>query len=295
MIQRAMACSEIVLDDDPVWKRWKVDEEDRRFDTVLEVTSQTTLECMREAQAGRSMVLSFGSAKRPGGGYLGGASAQEESLARSSALVPCLERFEAQFYQHHARQKGDDSCLYSHRIIWSPNVPFWRSDAGTALPVHCATVATVAAVNAGVVSKRVDRRVAPLMIAAHMHQRIRRVLLAALRKGCEDLVLGAFGCGVFKNAPRDVAFLFRALLLGEFRGCFARVRFALSAGSAENLAAFEEVLLRGETEAVGSHLLEGSHLTYQTAGVAMKDRTNARKAARDAKFRQQWQQGQITE
>ena len=34
--------------------------------------------------------LNFASAKNPGGGFLGGSQAQEETLARASAIYPCL-------------------------------------------------------------------------------------------------------------------------------------------------------------------------------------------------------------
>ena len=54
-------------------------------------------------------------------------------------------------------------------------------------------------------------------------------------------MLGAWGCGVFKNDPHDVAAAFRALLIppgAPFRGCFRLVSFAVI-GPVTNRAAFE--------------------------------------------------------
>jgi uncharacterized protein (TIGR02452 family) len=64
------------------------------------------------------------------------------------------------------------------------------------------------------------------------------------------LVLGAWGCGVFKNDPEQIAELFRSALAGRFRGAFTHVVFAVLDSSGETLGPFEQVFepaaLKGE-------------------------------------------------
>mmetsp|Transcript_136711 Transcript_136711/g.424724 ORF Transcript_136711/g.424724 Transcript_136711/m.424724 type:complete len:117 (-) Transcript_136711:15-365(-) len=63
--------------------------------------------------------------------------------------------------------------------------------------------------------------------AALMHERVLRVLDVFARHGARDIVLGAWGCGVFGNDPSTVAGIFRDKLLNEFRGRFRKVVFAV--------------------------------------------------------------------
>ena len=62
-------------------------------ETEVEVVDESTLAAARRLvrEGGRAVALNFASAKNPGGGFVSGARAQEESLARSSALVACLD------------------------------------------------------------------------------------------------------------------------------------------------------------------------------------------------------------
>ena len=57
-------------------------------------------------------------------------------------------------------------------------------------------------------------------------KRGRRILAAAAANEADILVLGAFGCGAFRNPPEIVAKAYRELL-PEFDGSFERVEFAV--------------------------------------------------------------------
>ena len=74
--------------------------------TQIEVVNETTLVAARRlVEAGRRTVaLNFASAKHPGGGFLSGARAQEESLARSSGLYACL--VDNSMYEFHRARKA---------------------------------------------------------------------------------------------------------------------------------------------------------------------------------------------
>jgi len=65
-------------------------------------------------KGGRVGVLNFASARNPGGGFLTGAEAQEESIARSSAIYPCLMKHFECYYQANRRA---ESGAYTHDII----------------------------------------------------------------------------------------------------------------------------------------------------------------------------------
>jgi len=95
---------------------------------ALEVTGETTLAAARRV-GGDVVCLVFASARKPGGGFLNGAQAQEESLARASALYACLSAA-PEFYAFH-RQHAD--LCYSDRVIYSPAVPVFRDDDGLLL------------------------------------------------------------------------------------------------------------------------------------------------------------------
>ncbi|MEH1015450.1 TIGR02452 family protein [Micromonospora sp. CPCC 206060] len=165
----------------------------------------------------------FASAKNPGGGFLGGAKAQEESIARSSALYPCLLAA-PDFYAFH-RAQGD--LRYSDRVIISPDVPVIRDDQGRLLDEpYRTTFLTTAAPNLGAIRRNQPEHVDD--VPAALVRRARRVLAVAAVHGCRQLVLGAWGCGVFRNDPATVAEAFADALAAVDR--FDRVVIAIRDG-----------------------------------------------------------------
>ena len=201
-----------------------------RFATSFEVVNRTTLaEAHRLHQLDPSadvLALNFASARHPGGGFLGGAKAQEESLARSSGLYPCIAQMRAMYDANRAQR----SCLYSDHMIYSPRVPVIRDDEGELLArPYPVSFVTAPAVNAGAVHEQEHSEIEPTMF-----RRMEKVLSLAVLHGHRRLVLGAWGCGVFKNDPARVAALFHHHLVeGVFRGAFEKVVFAVTDWSPE--------------------------------------------------------------
>ncbi len=187
-----------------------------------EVVNASTLEVARQLvnDGQRVAALNFASAKRAGGGFMSGAQAQEESLARASGLYTTLVG--DPMYDHH-RTHSDP--MYTPWVIYSPDVPVFRLDDGRLLeePYLCSFL-TSPAVNVGALDDA-DRRGDEIRQA--MHERIERVLGVAALHGHERLVLGAWGCGVFQNDPEQIAELFQIALEGPFRGAFSHVAFAV--------------------------------------------------------------------
>ncbi|MFJ8626520.1 TIGR02452 family protein [Kitasatospora sp. NPDC093550] len=202
----------------------------------VEVTAEGSIEAARRlvAQgAGPVGVLNFASARNPGGGYLRGARAQEEDLCRSALLYSCL--LEAPDYYEAHRASTD--LRYSHRVIVSPGVPVIRGARGELLAQpYPVTFLTSPAPNAG----QLERRSSGTDVRGVLAERSDRVLAAAARHEVRTLVLGAWGCGVFRNDPVQVAEAFEGALT-RYGAAFERVVFAVwdRTPVSVNRAAFE--------------------------------------------------------
>src|SRR5215467_7733482 len=201
-----------------------------RHATRIVVQNETTLAAARRLIADhRTIALNFASARNPGGGFLSGSEAQEESLARSSSLYACLDgRSMYAFHQRH----GD--ALYTDYVIYSPAVVVFRDNEGKLLeaPFMCSFL-TAPAPNAGAALQEDPARTEEVRRA--LQSRVSKVLSIAAAQGYDAIVLGAWGCGVFKNDPRDVAAQFQSALSGDFAGVFRLVHFAVLDRSSGNV------------------------------------------------------------
>ena len=214
-----------------------------RTETIIEVANEGTLgAALKMHAAGHSVLaLNFASAKNPGGGFMTGAEAQEENLARNSLIYACLTA--ANITPHYVQAKASTDPLYTHDVIYSPHVPVIRDEwTGRLLeqPWPLSFV-TAAAPNAGVARKR---GVSEQEIRETLEVRAERVLRVAAAHGHDAIVLGAWGCGVFQNDPWAIAGIFGGLLSGKFSGAFRHVTFAI-VGPVTNMTPFQQTFAGG--------------------------------------------------
>ena len=196
-------------------------------ETRIDVLNCTTFSAARslwEAHGIEPLCLNFASAKNPGGGFRSGSQAQEEALARASGLYDSISRQMAYYDVNRACR----TCLYTDHAIYSPSVPVFRDDNDVLLASpYPVAIVTMPAVNAGALGRNEPERQGE--IAPTMERRVRAVLGIARHHGHGSLVLGAWGCGVFGNDPRQMASWFRDAIVDDdrFRGAFDRIVFAV--------------------------------------------------------------------
>lgn len=197
-------------------------------------------------------VLNMASRQNPGGGVRGGAGAQEEYLFRCSNYYRSLYR-----YTHYAEQYGlersDDQYPLDRNFggIYSPNVTVFRGNemSGYSLlkePFQVNMIAVAGMNRPELVLENGEYRIATELVEG-IKNKIRTIFRIACQHGQRNLVLGALGCGAFRNHPKHVAELFRNVLSeSEFDGAFSRICFAVkpdhNSNGDSNYTAFQSVL-----------------------------------------------------
>ena len=185
----------------------------------------------------KTAVLNFASAIQPGGGVKNGSSAQEEALCRCSNLYPTLDQswlWDAFYNQNRAMAdaRHTDACIYSPEIIICKT----DDDCPVRLPKNkwCTVdVISCAApnLNSSPYNAHNPETGVPLSISdEELYQihlkRARHIMCVAAANKVKILVLGAFGCGAFRNAPEVVARAYRTVV-EEFIKYFDIIEFAI--------------------------------------------------------------------
>ena len=181
------------------------------------VTAAIALAQRAAAGAPPPAVLNFANASQRGGGYITGARAQEEDLCR---VIPALYSALQQLVY------PLDPATVPASSVAICRAPGTYAMAPFATPV---VVLTAAALDMRPVIAG-QPQVLPTASAydMEMRRRARVVLHAAHAVGCRDIVLGAWGCGVFQNDATAVANVFAAVLAtSEWRCRFDTIIFAI--------------------------------------------------------------------
>ncbi len=221
----------------------------------------------------RPVVLNFANRHHAGGGALKGSHAQEESLFRQTDLFRSLYQFTpvATSYgvEQNRRQYPMDRNFGG---IYTPFATVFRGrdSEGNPFLSHPFKLSFIA-VAALDLRWKADTGKAMLspQDAAVIKNKMRTILRIGILHGHDSIVLGAFGCGAFKNPPHHIARLFKEVINeSEFKNKYKMIVFPIiekrSNGQGENqeskLAAFSSVFNLAPVASIPSSVvMTGQH------------------------------------
>lgn len=182
-------------------------------------------------------ILNFASFRHPGGGFMTGAMAQEESICHHTNLYNALVTQQAWYDEN---EHIVNRCLYQNRAVLTCDVSIIARGIGKFVPikdVFQADFLTCASPNAGAAAKK---GVSEGEINRAIEQRASYAVELLAGRGYTHTIFGAFGCGAFRCNPRVVAEAFRKSI-EKSANAFDKVIFAIPEGNNGNLRVFKEV------------------------------------------------------
>ena len=201
-------------------------------ETKIIVENDDSIHCGHQLQQEgyNPVVLNLASRRNPGCGVLNGSRAQEESLFRCTNLFLSMYR-----YATYAEEYGLEKSKYQYPIavpyggIYVPKATVFRAGAkhDFALldnPYYMSFVA-VPAINHPLQDENGNMGKRDAEITKN---KMRTILRIGLLHGHDSIVLGAFGCGAFRNPPRSIARLFHEVIdETEFKNKYKLIAFAI--------------------------------------------------------------------
>lgn len=199
---------------------WKPDP--RFAKTRVTVLPLDTFVAVQQIGVGKIACLNFADDRFPTGFSSTGSGAQEESLCYRSTLSAHIQ------IKHYP--------LSSNVLLYSPNVVVFKAPEENHFlnldHPFCVDVISCPGV-------RHPQLVDGCMCALDQHifrHKIEMILQVAYKEHVDHLVLGALGCGAWRNPPKDVAIAFKETL-DRFQGMFNSIVFAVRPNEA---MAFQE-------------------------------------------------------
>lgn len=203
---------------------------DRKPEIVFD--DMTTVEAIgKYYESNKEMaILNFASYKHPGGGYIVGMMAQEEQLCHFSTMYNILDKCE-DFYANNRKRLNFGVYETIGLYFKSRFITNGRNDI-------VVNIISIAAPNYGIVSLYRPEKLDLAM--TEMKNRVDTVIHKASMENIDTLILGAWGCGVFKWSPEIVANMFKDSIYNDPKsGNIKRIIFAIPKG--KNYEVFKNV------------------------------------------------------
>jgi len=176
------------------------------------VSGKRSFEAAKEYAGRKVAVLNYANNHSIGGAPFS-AGAQEESLCRCSTLLPCLQAMKDSFYQKHRNQYAARQMDYlgNDDLIYTPDVIVFKTDERTE-PVYPQMMERESWYKVNVITCAAPQMMGIATLPENyedvIRSRIKKILDVAAKEGNEVIILGAWGCGAFKNPVEIVARIF---------------------------------------------------------------------------------------
>ena len=201
-------------------------------DTAIDVINEDSILAAKRLKDNgfNPAVLNMASRQNPGGSVLNGAGAQEENLFRRTNLFLSMYQFTP-----YAAEYGLARSRYQYPLdrnfggVYTPDACVFRGLEKDGYPLldefFLLSFIAVPAMNRP--NLDYNGNIVPSLVNG-IKNKMRTILRIGLRKGHDALVLGAWGCGAFRNPPSHIASLFHEILEEvEFKNKYRKIVFAI--------------------------------------------------------------------
>jgi uncharacterized protein (TIGR02452 family) len=177
----------------------------------VQLVQNDTLDAARELHfqhpKARIAVLNMASPLQPGGGVLRGAKAQEESLCMRSTLYPSLR---PEWYRH-----PRDAVIYTPDVLVFRSADMKMLEAKDRFYVDVISCAAPRHPQVRGGKDGTNVCYADAQDEEMMTLKVKFIMRTAARMGVTHLILGALGCGAYRNPIGQVANIMRKCLVGK--------------------------------------------------------------------------------
>ena len=199
-------------------------------------------------------VLNMANQTSPGGGFLQGCSAQEESLCRRSNLFDSINihpigRDKTNFNSYLREKMKGSYQVPEFGAIYSPNIGVFRGnqdvDGYAFIGDHYD--AKVNVISSAAYDIAHGSKSKPANYRENTKIKLQMILNTALEKKQECVVLGAYGCGAFGNDPKEVTSIVKEILeersiyQKEMKIVFAIIKDRNDKGNIENFSTLQNI------------------------------------------------------
>lgn len=203
-------------------------------DTIVVKVGTTFATAKDYLKYGKVAVLNFANPENPGGGVRNGAMAQEACLCRSSNLYVCLSDNKV-FEDYYLFHRNLHNRFYSDRIIYSKEITVFKDDSDIPRLMPESEWFNVDVITCAAPYISGQNYTNKTALKEIFKGRIKNIFETAIDNDVDVLILGAFGCGAFKNPPEVVAKAFCEVIdENKYAGLFKKIVFAIKSNDTIN-------------------------------------------------------------